>query len=369
MTEPEYLLVEQTPFDVERISQILREADLICTPVGIGEEGFDPYNLADYRVQERLHGDQGLFLLDLNVFREVNSLHPEQTADAGSHGKIAAAFMAFCIYAGIQLEPSLALQEWFSPGETSKKARQLQLFRELDRTDPALFADLALGNATSLPRRSVPSMPKVSFPGAAEWPGGWHFDYTALLKVAVLTLEGGKQRPSPAFAMERFLNWCWTDYLFSSPAIHFGGLYLSPLREKRMFKSLWSGDRQKAIAGVQNATWDLTYLRGWASRALKQQNSDSLNFFCSLDKGLRESGRELLALGGEATLEEQVAPWKRLWGDRDGQRLFEVYFDLASRQEDPARSWPPGKAAREKRAEELKQELEDDLIRLGGGTC
>ncbi len=363
MTGPEYLLVEQTPFDVDRISQILREADLICTPVGIDDQGFDPYELADYRVQERVHANKGLLLLDLNVLRRVNSLHPDGAVAVGPQERVAAALMAFSIYINAKLDPGLAVMEWFSPEQKPEILKQIHRFRELDNTDPTLFADIALGVTDALPVDGIRRLPKPTLPDMPERPTGWQFDYTALLKVAILTLKSEQGDRSRADVMEDFLNWCWGDYLFSSPAIQFGGLYLSPLRKKRMFKSLRSGDAEKALAGVRNATWDLSYLREWGRRTLEQRDSDHFNFFCSLDRALRESGREFLILGEGVPVDAQVALWERLWGEREAKRLFQVYIDLAERQDDPSRGWHSA-PSKDDLAEELKRELEAELTQI-----
>ncbi len=57
--------------------------------------------------------------------------------------------------------------------------------------------------------------------------------------------------------------------------------------------------------------------------------------------------------------------WKRLWGDRDGQRLLEVYLELAAKQEDPQRPWNSGSTAeRNERVEETTRGLEAELTQL-----
>jgi hypothetical protein len=356
------LVVEQIPLDVQGVSDLLREADLVCTPVGISDEGFDPYHLPDYHVQEHIHGCKGQFLLDLNVLRRVNSLHPDAGVTVGKQERVAAALMAFGIFANVQMEPGLAVMEWFSPQQRKEIAEQVRTFRALDNTDPDLFADIALGKAERLPKRRIPRQPPVKLPDVPMRPTGWHFDYTALLKVAILTITSEQQSRTRAAVMEEYLNWCWADFLFSSPAIQFGGLYLSPLRRKRMFKKLRSGDAQKALAGIQNATWDLAYLREWGKRTLQQQGTERFHFFCSLDQALRESAREFLMLGNGSPVETHEAMWKRLWGDRDGQRLMEVYLDLEAKQEDPQRAWNSGSTT--ERAEQLTKGLEGELTQL-----
>ncbi len=357
------MFIERAPFDIDRVTSILRTADVICVPAGVGVDRFDPYRLSDYRAQAELHGCRIVFLFDLNVLRRIDSLHPAAGVQPlGEQERLAAALMAFAVYANVLLEPGLALMEWFSPAEREKAAAYLRRFRELDNTNPEVFATLALGWADHVLPHDVPVLPPVALSEMPERPTGWHFDYTALLKVAILTLQAERANGSRARAMEDFLVWCWRDFLFSAPAIHFGGLYLSQQRRKRMFKGLRSRDPQKALAGIANAAWDLAYLREWGRCALNQRVSNRFHLLCSLDRALRDIASDFLFVGEDLPLEIHERYWKRLWGHSEGRRLLGVFRALAQRLDDSSRAWrfkPDVETA-----DHLKHGLELELRRL-----
>ena len=78
-----------------------------------------------------------------------------------------------------------------------------------------------------------------------------------------------------------------------------------------------------------------------------------------------EGAREFLMLGEGITDEAHESLWKRLWGNRDGQRFLEVHLELAAKREDPQRTWNSGSTAeRNERAEETTRRLEAELTQL-----
>lgn len=56
----------------------------------------------------------------------------------------------------------------------------------------------------------------------------------------------------------------YEDYLISGPAVMLAAHYLAPnSRRAGLLKFLRSRDRERAIAGVRNAAWDLVLLSDW----------------------------------------------------------------------------------------------------------
>jgi len=56
----------------------------------------------------------------------------------------------------------------------------------------------------------------------------------------------------------------YEDFQFCGPAAIFAAVYFSGRRPPRMMKGLRGNDRAKALAGVRNAAWDITYLSYFA---------------------------------------------------------------------------------------------------------
>lgn len=135
------------------------------------------------------------------------------------------------------------------------------------------------------------------------------------------------------------------EYFLAGPAAIFASMYFSPLAaKKRLMKNLRSEDRERALAGIKNAAWDMTYLSDLTRRMREEGDGLGRYIFATADKGLAEVAR-LLPIdaepeGLEAELRNLLSVW---WPERDGSNLAERFATAillaASR---PAPVGPPG---------------------------
>ena len=162
--------------------------------------------------------------------------------------------MAFCQAMDLDLDPSTSFHELAQVQGEAAALDELAWFRAADRSADALaWIDVALGRATSV---SVPTPATRETHDLAKPLRRWRRNYLATLKIASLELEP----LSPAARYERLLDWMYDDFQLCGPAALFAAVYFSGRRPPRMMKGLAGRDRQRAIAGVRNAAWDITYL-------------------------------------------------------------------------------------------------------------
>ena len=162
--------------------------------------------------------------------------------------------MAFCKAMDIDLDPSISFHELaLSQGEPAA-LDELAWFRAADRGGAALeWIDFSLGRRTSL---TVSAPEPRETHNLARPLRRWRRNYVVALKIATLELE----RLTPAVRFERLIDWMYDDFQVCGPAAVFAAVYFSGRRPSKMMKGLRGVDRAKAVAGVSNAAWDITYL-------------------------------------------------------------------------------------------------------------
>jgi hypothetical protein len=164
----------------------------------------------------------------------------------------------------------------------------------------------------------------------------WRRNYVLALKAAALALGGGQT----ATLIERLFDWMYSQYLFLAPSTVLALCYFSPNGPKKgLFKQIQSTDRERAIAGIKNATWDLTLIHEWLDMVRGQRTNNTINLLGSLDKKLHTIARSILAFTDSDTV---VETWRRqlfdsLWGIRTDTQLYSKILQHYKDAENPAR--------------------------------
>jgi hypothetical protein len=121
------------------------------------------------------------------------------------------------------------------------------------------------------------------------------------------------------------LDWMVDDFFLAGPAAFFASMYFSPLTErKRLIKQLRSEDRERAIAGVKNAAWNMTYLSNFAQRIREAGEGPYRFFFATADRGLAAIGSYLDA--EEDQLEEAMIARLNGWLNERDARILGAEF-------------------------------------------
>lgn len=322
------------PADLRALAETLRNRD-VFTPT-FSAPDVDHYDPAVYRDQSARFGTSTALLVDRNVFSRwidiVRGVSP--SADHRS----AAAVLAFAQCAEIDVEPNIALYELaFTQGQDAA-VDELVSFRLADHVHPGYWAEIALDRAdvlgvlpdgVSLRETDL----TIDFTMKLR---RWRRNYVLALKIAELELRGGNS----VDRLLEMLSWMYRDFLLGGPALALAAHYLAPnSSRKRLLKGLKSPDRERAIAGIRNAAWDLTLISEWAIRVGKQTSEARLVLLASFDQGLHRLARSVVDVeGASINIDERLREnLVSLWGEQAGKRLADAVSDCYASLENPDR--------------------------------
>lgn len=214
--------------------------------------------------------------------------------------KLACACMAFSIYTDIILEPGMSLHELaFSQGHTACE-EEFIIFRALDNMNPRYFLDIALGRRTNFPKNELEKLRQDVLKRKETLRGKdlsiklklWKMNYMFVLKLVQLH----KQYPTnKKLAYKSFLKWMKEDTFFNAFASVFGAVFLAHY-PKSVIKNINSSNNEKLKHGIENATWDLTYLTVWSKKNIYASHPKNYTIFASDDKVLKIIARSTLSL-------------------------------------------------------------------------
>ncbi len=330
--------------DVEYIVRIpidepaLKEIEVRLAAADVFTATFQQFGLAVFRAETYLresldHGTQCVFVFDRNLFTRLLSLGRGKSATTDAH-RVAAAVLAFAQTTESLIEPNMSLYELAASAGTHAALGELMEFRRLDNSHPQLFADVAIGRRDSLDLGylsgdPVAKAPNVDFTKPLR---RWRANYTAALKIATLELSS---EPAERKMVE-FISWMQNEFLHVGPAFCLANRYLAPNGpKKRLFKSLRSSDRERALAGVRNAAWDLAFVSEWWAKVRTQSEGDKLWILATLDRGLHDVARTFVLPADSAESPEASlrAEFITLWGSDKGTRLVNLYHECLRQRE------------------------------------
>jgi hypothetical protein len=334
MSDMEYMV--RIPID----ERALKELESLLTSVDVFTATFQHLGPAIFRaetyIRESLdYRTKCVFMVDRNLFTRLLSLGRGERATQAH--RVAAAVLAFAQTTESLIEPNMALYELAATADTRTARMELVEFRRLDNSHPQLFADVALGRRDSLDLiylsgEPVAKAPDVNFTKPLR---RWLANYTAALKIATLELS-----PMPAERkMAGLISWIQNEFLHIGPALCLANRYLAPNGpKKRLFKSLRSSDRDRALKGVRNAAWDLAFVSEWRAKVRTQSDGDKLWILATLDRGLHEVARaSVLPTGAAESVDAFLcAEFVTLWGPDKGARLANLYHECLQHRESGA---------------------------------
>jgi hypothetical protein len=238
------------------------------------------------------------------------------------------------------VEPNLALYEAAMTAGSKAANEELRRFRIADNVQTNCWTDVALGRSPKLVvpghlMRVEPEPSTIDF----EMPlRRWRRNYMILLKLAELDL-GGANRASQ---ITELAKWMYEDFIIGGPALIFAVYYLTPnSKRKGLLKNLRSNDRQRALDGIKNAAWDVTFLSDWILRISRQKEKNTLTILCSLDRNLIRLANMLAPrLIGQNSPEAARPPMQDLfapWGDRLSKQVSEIIDQFLSTTDNPNR--------------------------------
>jgi hypothetical protein len=248
--------------------------------------------------------------------------------------------MAFAQCTNAQVEPNLALYEVAQTRGPAAAEQDHERFRIADNLPTRGWTELALGR---LEQMSESYVQQAVVPGRVEPDVDfamplrrWRRNYILALKLAVLELEGGNAEER----MLSLISWMHRDFLLGGPAILLAAHYLAPNSNRGgLISGLRSQTRPRAIEGLKNVAWDLTYLSELLRREEEQDVNDEVAVFATLDVGLRRIASSLV-LPTDADPDQipsPASPFLSLWGPTAGQRIAAHLAQVQAQTSDPSR--------------------------------
>lgn len=312
--------------DLLEVAQILERG-------GVFVPGFIPpevglYDPAGYLFASEVEDKSLILLPDRNIVSRLAKATIGGPVD--DQQRVAAAVLAFAQCLDISIEPSIAFHELAPTHGNDAVHVELARFRAADSLHPSVWLDVALGRSDRLPPQPIRAVEK-KYRNLDKPLHRWRMNYVTMLKLGELELSDIE----PQERVLRLFDWMYQDFILAGPAAVFACHYLSPrFPRKRLMKWLRSADRSRALAGIANATWDITYISDFVRRVNESRDDSTQYIFSSLDEGLRRITGALITTHEPVDLAEQLQAW---WSPRQAETIAGRFFDYRGRNRDP--SW------------------------------
>lgn len=310
--------------DLQRIEKMIRDSDTITTiyPVDL----FDRYFLGAYVKETYVEKNKFFALLDRNIYTDIITVAESRGTKPHTPQQIVAcALLAFLQLAEVTIEPNIAINEYIDSGDHEEEAvDELRLFRAVDNLNSQILIELALGRRNGIPTRMLnwQEVESVESKKVEDFLI-WKIHYGFALKMAIIELQGGKLVEK----LKRFLNWVYKKYVFIGSAIIFGLVYFSEKRFKGMVKHIGSGDRDKVLRGVRNATWDMTVAYYWSQKAIAKKEDGVIWLLCTADKALRTLAGSIVVTGDDLE-QKKKAVFCNYLGDQKGRQIHDMFVNM-----------------------------------------
>lgn len=318
-----FLLPNDFPLeDLFEVSERLVEAN-ICIPGYIPPEVglLHPYG---YLYEQNVESIKTTLIPDRNVVSRFAQLAQGKVAHADPQMRVAAGLLAFAQCLDIEIEPSIAFHELAHKSGNDISLSELAWFRAADNANPYDLIDVALMRKDALANPYTPH--EVAVQDLARPLKRWNRNYILALKMMELELRLDK----PIDRVLNLLDWMQHDFMFGGPAALLASVYFAPNSppRKRVFKDKNAKDREKAIAGVRNATWDLTQLSEFIRRVNEGAEGESKRYlFASFDKHLCLMARLTFKFGVDTSAPDGLsAALSEWWPAEDAVRIATAIF-------------------------------------------
>lgn len=302
--------------DLMQIAKQLKRADVFVPGYRPAEAGL--YNPECFLFEHRVLQIEHCILPDRNLVSRMAQVARGERLD--THRHCAAALMAYAQCLNIQFDPSIAFHELAHNEGNEAALTELRWFRSADSARPQHWVDLAVGRIDRLPVEPAP--PILETMDLAKPLRRWRRNYVVALKLAELELSN---RRSIDKQLE-LADWMSSDFIVAGPAALFAALYFSPRFPRRgMIKQLRAANRERALVGVRNAAWDITYLSEFVGKvnASTTTSGESYRYIlASMDQRLRSVATTLLAAPDPgADRAEAVEVFAKWWHREDAETI------------------------------------------------
>lgn len=302
-----YLDPEYPIEDLRQVAQNIAAQTYLIPGFIPAEAGF--LNLHTLILDHFSSGIETYILPDRNLVTRMAAI-AKSGVRANDNGPqlLAANLMALAQILDWQIDPSIAFYELAHSTDNGIAAKELSWFRVADEAQPRAWIDIALGRASALNHANPSENEDLDLAKPLD---RWKNNYAICLKMAELELSS----LSSLERIEGLLNWMNSDFHFGGPAALFAIFYYGPRSNRSgMLKNLRSQCRERAIAGIKNAAWDISYLGEFTSKVRFSKFPEQQYLLATADKSLAEVAKILLPrLDGCDPVDEFGEAFARWW--------------------------------------------------------
>lgn len=315
----EQLIVRTFPIEeekIENIDKLISSNALILKSFEYDDKSVT-YNIFSYLKARDIEKTDFSLLADRNLLTRWIGLCRGKSV-IHNNDRLAAGVLAFAQLSEIQIEPNIALYEAAMTNGSEMANQELDIFRRADNLDPKYWASVALEESDKLPDDILNNFNKDRSIGIDfEMPlRRWRRVYVLVLKISEIELQGGGVQQ----CMSQLFAWMHKDYLMTGTAVILAVHYFAPNNSRKgLLKNLRSQDRELAIKGIKNATWDLFFLEEWFSKIKTQDQENKRWLFCTLDKKLKIFAESLVYFKENENPLESILI--KLFGSKIGNNL------------------------------------------------
>jgi|GEM_PF-3571361 len=321
------LWVPINPEDVPALEELLRREHPF---VSVAIDCATPYSLAGYVEHDAAGGPRIHALLDRNLTSRVAELASgcaiDHSAESSKSDRVAAACMAFLAAAKVALEPNISLYEFASTAGDARAFKDLRSLRLAQAIQPQAYLNVALQRASEIHPEAIQDAsgrtvidaetePFVNFLNPLR-----HFRcHRALVTKIALLDRTGMNGPEK---YRQLLRWSSNAGFFDGTALAFGAIFFGTHRAGKMLKSVRSDSFDRCVAGIKNASWDLTYISHWISRA-REDGERAMWTFCTYDWVCASVARSTVGPEGDS-----LGLFTQNFKSSDAVSLHDEYCDL-----------------------------------------
>lgn len=281
----EEILYEYPAYTQEIIEKLIK-ADWLIHSLDLDKEE-DIYNPTGYLYNSEFNGLEYTIYLDLNIYQYVLSAFKKNKKNELHRNAIA--LMVFGKFANVVFDPTLAVYEKLNYLEQcpDEIIDDLLLFRKIDNSHMDGLAEFALGYTDDMQLSTNVTIDRDSLQlelTKYRRLKKWDTFYLFVLKVTELYYFD--KLPDDE-KIDKFLKWCFSEFLYSLVAISFVIRLMGNKSLPRLMKYTTNHSLEKRKNALINMTWDLFLLDKFFENWIKNEEHKQF-IYASNDKPLKE---------------------------------------------------------------------------------
>lgn len=264
--------------DLDLMHQAINRLQLCFHPIYAPEGHFSAHDLLEMQSDEK----KIIVIADRNIVSPICEIATNGKLNDDYRMRKVALFVTWSKFARVQLSSGLGLYESDSSGlaNTSGEENRLQFLHGVDVIPSQIWKALAYGQIDSIPE---PYLYKKGFIRDIKYDFNNNLLYlcneAAMIKITQLIRE---EKMSGIDKFIAFMNW-YADHLDIAESIMvYAAFVFMNVKDVAKPKGCLSKDYEKAVTGIRNQAWDITYITAW-SMQYRNETGNNITMFATDD--------------------------------------------------------------------------------------